>query len=426
MTSIKQELDQMLTRCLSLHGYVEKEVELADGKREVQKIGRTEAVKEFIKTLAGDINSKEAMQEAAEKIKAAWADKTGSLQQALNATRVEAVGNFIASESTFKSAFFITITLGPAEEPWYTNETKNEMRVGSIGQDGSPERVRVVLPNYRTAVGLYMVTSDIVRYKTLDIYRGDVSETARKTLDIARDIRFKVDRTHYDLLNLTVANGGCFGAFATENANANKARRIYLAHSGIVTANLPTTNAIVNGTTAGTGGTRFTCQYYDPPFKADGTTESDYTGLRPAVLLAIADYASSWGDVLPDAGGQLVPTGDIIVPSCDIINFALLLQPDYNTVSTELQNQVASQGYFGCSYFGKNWRFIPDLTIATGTCYPRFNYLPGISYEKPNMSREFVVTNERENWEERSQQQAYGCVIPSQWRPRAVKITYAA
>jgi hypothetical protein len=408
MTSIKQQLDTMLKRSLSLCGY-----SLND---KGERVPKHEAVENFLKTLAADTTSQKEM---ADKIIAAWDDKTGTLQKALSAARIEQIGNFIAAESTFKSAFFSTVTLAPDEEPFYVNETLNETRVGAIGDDGTPERVRVVRPQERTAVGLYLVASDIVRVKTQDLYRGDVSQSALATINIARDMRFKLDRVFFNLLTASVANGGCFGAFSYEQARTNKATRIYLAHSGIDTSHLPLTNEIVNGTTAGPTGTRGTVRYYD-------SASTTLVGFRPSVLLSIVDYADRWADVLP-GGGRLMPTGDIIVPASDIISMALYMDlTKVGTTQTAMQEQIQNQGYSSLTLFGKTWRFIPDVTIAAGTCYPRFNMLPGIAYEKPNWNREFTNRNDIENWEERWQRAAHGGVIPAQWRPRAISVKYIA
>jgi hypothetical protein len=167
-------------------------------------------------------------------------------------------------------------------------------------------------------------------------------------------------------------------------------------------------------------------QYYDPVYKADGTTASDYEGFRPAVLLAIEDYANRWADLLPD-GGRLVPTGDIIVPSSDIIGMAQWMDIlKIGVTQTSMQEQVMNQGYSALTLFGKTWRFIPDVTIDSGTCYPIFNLKPGIAYEKPNWHREFSKVNDEENWEERWQRASYGAVIPAQWRPRALSVKYIA
>lgn len=412
MTSIKQTLNSMLARQMTLCGFT---LEKDEAGNLVQR-PKDAAVRGFLKTLAS-IDAKP--EEQAKMIIEAWDDKTGQLQQALNSVRVEAVGNFIAAESTFKSAFFSTVTLGPSDEPWYTNETGQEMRILSMGEDGSPEQVRVVKPEARTAIGLYTIASDWFKYKTLDIMKGDVSAAQQKTVDIARDLTFALDRIYFNALNAALASGGCFGAFSYEQANSNKARRIYLAHSGIVTSHLPTTNAIVNGTTSGPTGTRFTVQYYD-------TAATNLTGFRPAVIRAIVDYAASWGKYLPDGGGTLMPTGEIIVPSSDIINIGLSLLPSNNTQSTTIQEQVDRNGFFSIQLWDKTWTFIPDVTIPSGTCYPRFNLLPGIAYEKPSWDKEFVERNDIENWERRFQRKAWGVVIPAQRRVRALKITYNA
>lgn len=418
MTSIKQQLDTMLKRSLTLCGYTLE----ADAQGKLVHVPKDEAVKNFLKTLASESID---MKDLRDKIVAAWDDPKGEIAKSLNAARVTTVSNYIAAESTFKSAFFTTETLGDADEPFYTNETKNEVRISTLGEDGSPEHVRLLNPYARANVGLYLLTSDWVRWKTRDIYRGDVSATIQNTIDIARDMRFKLDRVHYDMLNLAVASGGCFGAFSYEQARSNKAQRIYLSHSGIVTAHLPTTNAVVNGTTGGPGGTRFTVRFYDPVYAADGTTPSAYNGFRPAVLMSIIDYADSWGDALP-AGGRLVPTGEIIVPASDVIDIATYMSPtNVDKVQTRIQEDIINNGYTSLSLLGRNWRFIPDVTIPVNTCYPVFNLKPGLSYEKPSWNKEQSRRDDDENWEERRQQALYGAVIPSQWRPRAMKITYA-
>lgn len=422
MTSIKEQLDRMAKHCLTLHGTTIQEIE-ENGEKKIVQVPRDAVVREFLKTLASD--SAQSSKEMAEKMIAAWDDQTGNLQKALNATRVEAVSNFIVSESTFRSAYFATETLGPADEPFYTNETGNEVRIGSLGEDGVPEQVRVVHSQARTPIGLFYIASDKVRYKIMDIMRGDVTQSQLKTIDIARDLRIKLDRIHYNLLIATVANGGCFGAFSTEQARSNKSTRIYLPHSVIDTSHLPTTNDIVNGAAnGGTAGTRFTVRYYDPPKDSAGSATS-YLGLRPAVLLAVLDYCTSWGDVLP-GGGRLNPTGEIIVPASDIINFALTQLPVTNLVENNVQEQIATNGYFSVSLFGRNWKFIPDVTIPAGTCFPRLNLLPGITYEKPSMDREFTKRDDELNFEERYQKKVYGAVIPSQWRPRAMRVKYIA
>jgi hypothetical protein len=96
-----------------------------------------------------------------------------------------------------------------------------------------------------------------------------------------------------------------------------------------------------------------------------------------------------------------------------------------NTYSNVLQEQVQNQGYMKLNLNGRTWTFISDNTIPTGSCYPRFNLLPGISYSKPSWDRAFVKRDDEENWEERWNRVSWGAMLPAQNRPRGLKITYA-
>jgi hypothetical protein len=52
--------------------------------------------------------------------------------------------------------------------------------------------------------------------------------------------------------------------------------------------------------------------------------------------------------------------------------------------------------------------------------------LPGRAFFKPSFDREFVKLNEVENWESRWQRKLYGAHIISQYRPRALRVKFAA
>lgn len=400
MTSIQSEFKSLLNRCMALHG---RTYEVADNG-DLIATPTDAAVRKFLTALCADSQDHK---EVIAKMKAAWeGDK--EVQTALNAARVWQVGNFIAAESTFRSAYFELVTLKPDEEPWIVNETTNEIRVGSISEDGTPETVRVLKADAKFALGLYMVASDYVKYKTLDLYKGDITGPQKATFDIARDLTFKLDRLHFNLMTAALADGGAFGAFSTENTKANRAQRIYMPHSGIVVAHLPSTNDFVNTDVAA----------WD--------TEENLTGFRPAVLKVIEAYANRWGNALPDNAGRLVPTGEIIVPASDLENLGKYLAVSNDTVASDLQNQVEKNGFASLTLWGRTWRFIPDVTIVSGTCYPRFNHVIGLSFDKPSHGGEDVVTNKLEHWEKRAQSRAWGAAIISQWRVRACRIKYIA
>lgn len=411
MTAIQEKVKSMLDRSLALHGVTYRE----DPEKGYITMDAEAARKEFMTALCTiDPDPVEQCKMLIE----AWEKGPDSDQMlSLNALRIEQVQNYITSESVFMSAFFVQETLQPDEQAEVVNETMNEIRILPMGEDGYPEQVRILRPQSKIPIGLQLLMSDKVTYKINDLYRGRIVDVATKTFDIAANMRFKLDRQCYDLLQKSVATGGCYGAFSFEQGNARKEKRIYLAHSGIVTAHLPTTNDVVNGTTAGSGGTRFTVRYYD----AVSTTLS---GLRPAVVLAIVDYCDSWGNVLPNGGGRLVPTGEIICPASDIINIALSLAPTNNTTESRIQEEVNRNGYTSLQYMGRTWKFIADVTIPVGTCYPRLNLLPGKVFFKPFMDKEFVKQDEEINLETRWQRKAFGAYIISQNRPRAMRIKY--
>jgi hypothetical protein len=323
------------------------------------------------------------------------------------------------------SAFFQQTSLQPDEEPYVVNETRNEIRIVPMGEDGYPEQVRILRPQSKTAIALQMLMSDKVTYKILDLYRGRVADIASQTFDIASNLRFKMDRQCYDLLQKSVSTGGAYGAFSFEQNNARKEKRIYLSHSGIVTSHLPTTNDITNGAGATSGpvlNARFTVNYYD----AIHATPAKDTGLRPAVCAAIVDYADSWGNVLPGVlgGASLVPTGEIITPASDIINIATAMAPSSNVLESRIQEEVNRQGYTTIQYLGRVWKFIADVTIPAGTCYPRFNYLPGRVFFKPFLDAEFVKQDPELNQETRWQRKVISTYLISQYRPRTMRIKY--
>lgn len=413
MTSIQQTVNQMLKRAIALHGVTP---ELDENGQPTGAIEPAEKVnKEFLKMLAtAEVDPKKQ----AELIIAAWDDKTGAAQRSLNAIRVETTGNFIAAESMYMSGFFESVTLAENEQPAIVNESENEVSAGYIGEDGQPDRVRVVKPNSSFTIGLALVSSKWVKYKTQDIYKGRVDGVAKATIDISRDLTFKVDRMHYDLLNQTPANGGCFGAFSFEQTKSRKEQRIYVAHSGIVTSHFPATNSFANGATSNPN--RDSVRFHDLDPAATSAT-----GFRPAVLAAIVDYADRWGNYLPNGGGRLVPTGEIIVPSSDIYNIAKFLAVENGKDETDMQREVQQNGYTTLRHLGRQWKFIPDVTIESGFCYPVFSgSKPGRSFNKPFYSREMVKQDDDQFWEMRKQTRLYGAHIVSQDRPRAMKITY--
>jgi hypothetical protein len=398
MTAIQKDMEDLLKRCLTLHGTA---LEWDDQGRP-QKVPADKAVRDFLTTMCKEITEGDAMA-TAELIQKAWA-KDPDAVRSLNGARVYHVGNFIAAESMFRQAFFQIETLQLDEEPWIINDTENEMPIVDVSPDGAPQEIRVIKSDAKFAAGLYVIVSRWVKYNTLDIYKGDVSGPAKATFNIARDLAFKLDRKHFDLLNASA-----FGPFSVEQDNTNPAERIYLAHSGIVTSNLPSTNDFDNDDVAA----------WDP-------TGSSLTGFRPEVLALIGDYSMRWGTYLPDTSSRLVPTGDIIIPSQDISAIAKGLLAESGTNETDLQKQIQQNGYASLRVLGQNYRFLPNATIESGTCYPVFNLKVGLSFDKPGFSADSVENDLAEHWERRKQGRAWGATLIKQWRVRAMRINYTS
>jgi len=413
MKSITEELKHRLNRAMEPHGYLlcanpdnpEEQIQVAAGR----------ATHDFLKQLAED-SEKADPREIANTLIAAFEGDKG-IQQQLCEVRVKNVQNFIISDSTFAQAFFDIVSLQPDEEPFYVNETMTEVNVGLIGENGQPRMIKTVKPEERTSIALDTLMSEEVRYRIEDIYRGRIDGIARKTFNIAEDLRIKWDRKHYDLLTASVANGGCYGAFSTEQSRSNKATRIYVNHSIIDTSQLPTTNDYDMNEAAGSA--------------TNPATDGSLTKFGVKVLKAIEGYAHMWANVLPDSNGsRLVPTGEIIVPSKDIISIADEATPNSSVTEVRppdrMQEDINRNGFTELTYLGRRWRFIADVTIPLGTCFPRFNLLPGTTYVKPSYDREFVETNIKTNWESRVQRRAYGAAIISQHRPRGMRLKYIA
>jgi hypothetical protein len=332
--------------------------------------------------------------------------------RSLNAIRLTQVDNFVKANSNFLS-FFEVVTLRDDEESAIFNTTQNEIAVGYLAQDGKPQRVKVTVEEAQTRIPLRFLSTKKVNYRTHDIYRGNIAPLATKTFDLAAEMANKIDRHCLTLLTSALGSGGAFGAFTT---TGSKPSRVYVPHSNIVTSHLPTTNDIT---------------VYNNAISADGATYNDPASSKvgrfsPRVLQEIIRYADSWGNLF--SWGRIVPTGEIIVPSSDI--FAIFA--DLTVVSTnasrpsetDVERQIRENGYTSLPFGGINWRFVPDVTIASGTCYPRFNMLPGQVFFKPGMDAEFVDTDREQNTEARSQRKVMGAYIIDQWRPRIARFTY--
>lgn len=310
-------------------------------------------------------------------------------QTALNELRLEHINNFVYPQLTFGSSYFKIVSLGHADRPVVVNETKQEIRVGYISQDGEARCVKLTNPAEETMIPLKMLSTEKYGYRLEDIYNGDIAPQASKNYDVAFDLANQVDKLAFDLMTASLANGGVFGPFTL---TGNKVTRVYVPHSRIVTSNLPTSNDIT----------------------APNTTSVSV--FRLEAIRAVIKYCDQWGGLV----GR--PTGRLIVPAIDATALADEIVPTGST-----SNPVADQmlnGYTQFDYLGVRWQIYPDITLQPDQFYAVLGKPIGTMYVKPSMERTFEEINQEKNWGERSMRKVIGFSTPSQLRLNALRVRY--
>ena len=326
----------------------------------------------------------------------AWDDKNKLAQ--LCALRVTTIDNYLRATSNYAS-YFRPISLADDENPVLRFSYRHEVACTYLGQDGNVISVRAAKEDKKVYPQLHLLTSQSFGYPIRDIYNGDVSSAAQATVDIGFDLG-----ASYDLKCKTILDT-VFGAFTVTGALLD---RTFQANSRVILANLPTTNEIVLADNTTTPGGLATCKF------------------RLDVIKAIKKYCTQWGAIFPD--GPLAPTGVIYVPSCDASQIMDQFSPT-GFYSAQIANQVLDGDYLAFDFMGQRWLIIPDVTLASGQCYPVLNKPIGELYDKPSWNREYVTPTDpqdrlRKNWEERSQTRLIGLATAAPWAVNAIRVTY--
>lgn len=372
-----------IRRALSLNGVVR-----ADG----QRLPLGDTVKKALEAIEAGEQDQAAVKASLDLLQRAHAHDPAAVQS-LNALRVDTINNYIYPSMNFGSTFFEVDVLGNADRPVIQNETKQQTSVGYIAEDGSPVRFKLLNPQSETLIPLKLLATDEATYRLQDVYNGDVAASSQKNVDVAFDMANQVDQLAYSLFTAALGSGGVFGAFVT---SGTKQDRVYFPNTRILAANLPTTNVITLA------------------------NNSNSTLLRLAACRAILKYCGQWANAFAD--GPLFPTGRLIVPSLDAADLAEEIVPTGST-----NNAVADgllNDYANFSYMGVRWTIVPDNTIAPGTMYPQLNKPVGKLYMKPSQDAVFDEANPKKNEGSRWMKKVVGFVIPSQHRPRALKVIY--
>lgn len=329
---------------------------------------------------------------------------------ALQELRMETVDLYIRATSMFTSMMWEIVTLKKTEQPSVEHSFRNPVAVRYTGQDGGIVTVKAVKARKITYFNMRELASDSVGYQMRDIQSGvDVAEASRATVDVAWDMANKIDMIGFNLAHGGTINGEAwgttmYGAFTTTGTPLN---RTYIAHPRIQTANLPTTNKIINS------------QIFDVVAGVRTAAYSNY--FRFAVIRAIMNYCNSWGNVW---GENIQPTGAILIPSSEVGNLAEEIQPTgtfYNQTAEGVLNS-----YTRFQYMDKTWTLIGDPTLPPGACYPVLNKPLGKIFVKPEFDMEFVESNPQKNWEERSAMKVIAFATYEPMRVNALKVVYSS
>lgn len=376
------------------------------------------AVSEFFSNMLSGTSDPEQIRQRSEFLTKAESDPLARVQ--LCGIRVETISNYLLANVNIIPMFFEIVNLGDDERPVFQNTTDQEVRVSYVGFDGGLKSAKVVKDDDEMLITMKMVTTERLRYRRVDIYRGTIVDAAVKTLRMGYDLANQMDKLAFTLL--TDPTLGAFGAFNYPSADgtfpaagAQPARNdgratasttgvdyTWVPNSRINPANLPTTNDIVA-----------------PDNNAN-------TSFRFSLLKLAKKYEGMWQGAFPQ--GPLMLTGRILIPGADAADIADEIVPSGNT-NNRVADNLLETGYTRINYLGRDWDIITDNTLTPGSLYCELNRKPGRAYYKPSMDREMVrgeevyelsINNEEERWA----QKPFGIYINNACRMNVLRIKY--
>jgi hypothetical protein len=359
-------------------------------------------VKEFFDKLLESTNDPEKIRQRNEFLARAEKDPVAKMQ--LCAIRVDTINNYVLATINIMAMFFEVINLADDERPVIQYTTDQEILVSYIGADGGLNSKKVVKDDDEVLVNMHYLTTERLRYRRVDIYRGTIVDAALKTLRMAYDLKNQMDAKCYSLLTDPVL--GAFGAFRYYGdggaALAHKSDYTFVPNSRINILNLPPTNDIA---------------------LSDNTAN---TSMRYPVLKAAKKYANQWQGAFPE--GDLMLTGRILIPGADAADIADEIVPSGNT-NNRVADDLLEKGWVRINYLGDEYELINDNTLAPGSCLVELNRKPGRTYFKPSLDREVVrgedvyelqINNEEERWA----QKPFGAYITTATRMNILRIKY--
>jgi hypothetical protein len=308
------------------------------------------------------------------------------------ALRLETYRNSLYAQMDWINQYFTVVELASDERPLVQNTFDQEVKCFYVGADGRPKSQKVFKDDVEVALPLRVLSTPIIRYKVVDLYRGSIVDQALKTLHLSRDMANMMESEAFKLIQ-----NNAFGTFIF---TGKRATWPYVANSYINISNLPTTNDVTVLNAKG---------YFDWP-----------------VLDEIIDYASRFNGVLAEeAQMEFKPTGRIRLPSSHVRYFGTIAAgsstPGSMTpaapLATKPEEEILEKGWIKVYYKGINWVFIPDATLdpTVNKCYPEFTIKPGRVFRKPSLDAEFLRTGAQDrdlfaaNEEERGMKTVFNC-----------------
>lgn len=324
-------------------------------------------------------------------LKKASLEDTAQLQE-FNRLRTLTVENLIVAASNAAS-FFRKVNLEADEEPMIENTTGLVTKARVIGEDGKPHMTQAFKSLIRQLVPLNWVSTDILEYPLVDIYKGPIAQDVLNAVPLSRDFGFKIDALLWKLVQaLPVARWNLAG---------KPEARTFVLHPNIIATNVPDGNLL------------------------DMHTEGAFNF---NVVKGIVKWFMQMSGVFPD--GPTVPEV-IFVPSIDTTAF--IDQIDLNSRGDNPAVQQIFTGGYVMDVGGKAIVIVGDATIdpAAGIAYVRTNKPIGEWYTKssldinwPNNSSQIPPEWVAENKGKTFMKKPFGAATPLPWTINMLAVMY--
>ena len=329
-------------------------------------------------------------------IRAAQAQGKGSAPALQLATmRVETVDNFIYGSSNALT-FFDSVDLALTDEPFIENTSKTEIRVDYIGQDGRPKKTSAVRHQEQARVDLHTLSTEEFEYFVMDMYKGDVRTPQLASVDMGYELMMQVDGLLWPYIQ------GRVSATPFNFTTGTRSSRVFVPHSRIDTANLPTINLLT-------------------PSGNSATTQ-----WRKACMDLVLRYVSAWGsNAFRD--GPLVPV-TVFIPSKHVMGLLDEITVLADSMPNSKVEEILETGFI-LQYGGVRWSFVGDSTLSPvkGRAYVKMNKGIGTFFTKKALDKVLVdnsIELLKQNKESVSMTKVIGVALPSQKIVNIVAVQY--